>query len=119
VKYCPFSRQTMLFSATMTPKVEDLIKLSLKKPIRIKTSSNISTFAPRLIQEFVKIRNEEDMESIVCALICRSFSKRTILFYEMKKTAHRIAAILELLNVKVCMYICVNCNEQFLKKKIK
>ena len=38
VRHCPTARQTLLFSATMTPKVEDLAKLSLKKPVRVKTS---------------------------------------------------------------------------------
>jgi superfamily II DNA/RNA helicase len=55
----------MLFSATMTSKVEDLVKMSLKRPIRVKISANSNnsslddnsvSFAPRLIQEFIKIR---------------------------------------------------------------
>ena len=56
----------MLFSATMTSKVEDLVKMSLKRPIRVKISANSNnsslddnsvSFAPRLIQEFIKIRS--------------------------------------------------------------
>lgn len=44
VRHCPTSRQTLLFSATMTPKVEDLAKLSLKKPVRVKTSGRSSAY---------------------------------------------------------------------------
>eukprot|EP01038_Epipyxis_sp_PR26KG_P014983 gene14983-20156_t len=101
IKHCPQNRQTLLFSATMTPKIEDLIKLSLRKPIRIKTADSTTSFAPRLIQEFVKVRNEEEVEAMLCALICRSFKKKTILFYEMKKDAHRFSMILTLMNIKV------------------
>jgi hypothetical protein len=34
IRACPRSRQTMLFSATMTDAVEDLVKLSLHEPVR-------------------------------------------------------------------------------------
>ena len=44
VRHCPTARQTLLFSATMTPKVEDLAKLSLKKPVRVKTSGKLEAF---------------------------------------------------------------------------
>ena len=37
VRHCPESRQTLLFSATMTTKVEDLVRLSLRRPVRVKT----------------------------------------------------------------------------------
>ena len=57
LRYCPRKRQTLLFSATMTAKVEDLVKLSLNKPVRVKTYGNATTVAPRLVQEFVKVRN--------------------------------------------------------------
>lgn len=103
VKFCPHTRQTMLFSATMTPKVEDLVKLSLKRPVRVKTSNGSSTvaFNERLIQEFVKVRNAEAAEAILVSLVLRNFRAKTIVFYEMKKDAHRFCAILQLLDVKV------------------
>ena len=39
LKHCPKNRQTMLFSATMTEKVDSLIKLSLKHPGKLKIVS--------------------------------------------------------------------------------
>jgi ATP-dependent RNA helicase DDX27 len=91
VRHCPINRQTLLFSATMTPKVEDLAKLSLRKPVRVKTSGGATTLAPRLVQEFVKVRkdDEREKEAMLASLICRNFNKRVIVFYEMKKDAHR------------------------------
>ena len=58
VNYCPRqkgSRQTMLFSATMTAGVEELIKLSLHRPIRVAVNT-VGNVADHLIQEFVRIR---------------------------------------------------------------
>mmetsp|Transcript_46626 Transcript_46626/g.92390 ORF Transcript_46626/g.92390 Transcript_46626/m.92390 type:complete len:900 (-) Transcript_46626:82-2781(-) len=129
VKYCPISRQTMLFSATMTSKVEDLIRMSLKRPVRVRISggtageagdgSGAISFAPRLVQEFIKVRSstgaavtgsadipgssgvdQEVVESMLLALVCRSFGKQCIVFFEMKRNAHRFCALLNLMNVK-------------------
>eukprot|EP01039_Chlorochromonas_danica_P005723 gene5723-6307_t len=100
VRYCPQARQTMLFSATMTPKVEDLIKLSLKRPVRVKVDGKATTIAPRLVQEFVKVRNPDEVECILLSLLCRDFGKKTIVFFELKRLAHRFSAVLNLMNVK-------------------
>jgi ATP-dependent RNA helicase DDX27 len=102
VKHCPATRQTLLFSATMTPKVEDLVKLSLRKPIRVKTASSNTTVAPRLVQEFIKLREENERDAIMAALICRSFTHRVIAFFETKHETHRFYTILLLLGVKAC-----------------
>lgn len=44
-----------------------------------------NTVAPRLIQEFVKVRKDDERgrEAMIAALVCRSFSKRAIVFYEV------------------------------------
>lgn len=102
VRFCPKNRQTLLFSATMTSKVDDLVKLSLNKPIRVKTYGGTTTVAPRLIQEFVKVRKDEDREPMAAALVCRNFHDKVIVFFEMKKDAHRFCTLLLLLGIKAC-----------------
>lgn len=100
LRYCPAGRQTMLFSATMTAKVEDLAKLSLRRPVRVKTGGGPTSVAPRLVQEFVKVRREDEREALVLALVCRSFAERTIVFCETKSEAHRLTALLRLMGVE-------------------
>ncbi|RYH23051.1 DEAD/DEAH box helicase [archaeon] len=100
VKHCPLSRQTLLFSATMTPRVEDLVKLSLKRPVRVKVDGKASTIAPRLVQEFIKVRDKDEVECMLAALVCRDFGEKTIVFFELKRLAHRFCAILNLLKVR-------------------
>ena len=41
VKACPKSRQTMLFSATMTDSVDELVRLSLNRPVRYLSILNV------------------------------------------------------------------------------
>lgn len=55
IRQCPRKRQTMLFSATMTDKVDELVKLSLDRPVRVFVDPKRST-AKNLVQEFVRVR---------------------------------------------------------------
>jgi len=114
VKACPIERQTLLFSATMSTKVDELIKLSLKRPVRIqasdkKKSSDASAsnagveVAPRLEQEFIRIRpgNEGvNREGMLLALLTRTFKSRVICFFDTKSAAHRLMIICGLCGIK-------------------
>ena len=109
IKACPSERQTLLFSATMTTKVDDLVKLSLKHPVRVKVSdkqNSASTeveVAPRLEQEFVRVKSGNEgvnREGMLLALLTRTFTTRTIVFFDTKVTAHRLMIICGLCGIK-------------------
>lgn len=101
IKACPTSRQTMLFSATMTDSVDELVKMSLNKPVRLFVDPKRST-ARGLIQEFVRVRagKEEDRSALLVALCKRSFKSNVIVFLRSKKLAHQIRIVFSLLGMK-------------------
>lgn len=100
VRMCPVARQTMLFSATLTSKVDQLIDLSMKRPVRISTDP-LFDMAKHLVQEFVRIRpnREGDREAILLALCTRTFRTNTIVFMETKVHAHRMMVIFGLAGI--------------------
>ncbi|KAL3822814.1 hypothetical protein ACHAXA_005979 [Cyclostephanos tholiformis] len=112
VKSCPAERQTMLFSATMSTKVDELIRLSLKRPVRISATDKERTgrpagsgveVAPRLEQEFVRVRagNEGvNREGMLLALLTRTFKDRVIVFFDTKSAAHRLMIVCGLCGIK-------------------
>jgi len=107
IKAVPKSRQTMLFSATFGTKVDELIKLSLKLPVRVRvgrenTDAHVEV-APRLEQEFVRIRsgNEGNREAMLLSLLSRTFKDRVIVFFDTKLVAHRMMIVAGLCGLKV------------------
>jgi len=102
IKSCARGRQTMLFSATMTEEVEELISLSLNKPTKLFISQNTDV-AANLHQEFIRIRStkENDRISIVVAMCVRSFTEHTLVFLQTKRLAHKLRIVLGLLGLKV------------------
>uniref|UniRef100_A0A6M2DNR5 RNA helicase n=1 Tax=Xenopsylla cheopis TaxID=163159 RepID=A0A6M2DNR5_XENCH len=102
IKQCSRTRQTMLFSATMTEQVQDLASVSLTKPVKIFVDNN-KDVAFNLRQEFVRIRSgrEGEREPILAALICRTFHDHCMVFVQTKKQAHRLHILLGLLGIKV------------------
>lgn len=102
IRQCAQTRQTMLFSATMTEEVKDLAAVSLKNPVRVFINQSTDT-ALGLRQEFVRIRpnREGDREAIVSGLVARTFRDHCIVFIQTKKQAHRMHIVLGLLGVNV------------------
>lgn len=96
----PKSRQTMLFSATMTSTVDRLIKVGLNKPVRVMVDSQKKT-AGTLTQEFVRLRpGREEKRMGYLVHICKKFyTERVIIFFRQKKDAHRARIVFGLLGL--------------------
>ncbi|XP_057794855.1 DEAD-box ATP-dependent RNA helicase 28 [Salvia miltiorrhiza] len=101
VKLCPKRRQTMLFSATMTEKVDELIKLSLNNPIRLAADPTAKR-PPGLTEEVVRIRRmlEGNPEAVLLYLCSQTFTSRVIIFSGTKKAAHRLKILFGLAGLK-------------------
>lgn len=101
IRNCPKGRQTMLFSATMTDNVDDLIKLSLNRPVRLFVNA-ATTLTSRLTQEFIRIRSakEKHKAAILAALCCRTYKTECIVFFKSKVDAHAMKITFGLLGLK-------------------
>ncbi|KAF3452509.1 hypothetical protein FNV43_RR02942 [Rhamnella rubrinervis] len=101
VRLCPRRRQTMLFSATMTEEVDELVKLSLTKPLRL--SADPSTKRPaKLTEEVVRVRRmrEVNQEAVLLALCSKTFTSKVIIFSGTKEAAHRLKILFGLAGFK-------------------
>jgi len=96
----PKSRQTMLFSATMTSSVDQLIRVGLNKPVRLMVDSQKST-AGTLTQEFVRLRpGREDKRMGYLVWLCKNvYHDRVIIFFRQKKQAHFARIVFGLLGL--------------------
>ncbi|KAJ5359326.1 ATP-dependent RNA helicase drs1 [Penicillium cataractarum] len=97
----PKSRQTMLFSATMTDTVDKLIRVGLNRPVRLMVDAKKKT-AVTLTQEFVRLRpGREDKRLGYLLYLCKEiYTGRVIIFFRQKKEAHRVRVIFGLLGLK-------------------
>jgi ATP-dependent RNA helicase DDX27 len=100
IKHTPVKRQTMLFSATMTDNIDELIRLSLKRPVRLFVD-NAQSMTSRLVQEFIRIRShrEDSRPAILAALCARTYTSETIIFFRSKAAAHHMKIIFGLLGL--------------------
>ncbi|KAK4996993.1 nucleolar DEAD-box protein required for synthesis of 60S ribosomal subunit [Elasticomyces elasticus] len=97
----PKSRQTMLFSATMTSSVDNLIRAGLNRPVRLMVDAKRQTVAG-LVQEFVRLRPGRETKRLGTLLyLCKNiYTARTIIFFRQKVMAHRTRIIFSLLDLR-------------------
>ncbi|KAI9810875.1 MAG: nucleolar DEAD-box protein required for synthesis of 60S ribosomal subunit [Thelocarpon impressellum] len=97
----PKSRQTMLFSATMTDSVDKLIRVGLCRPVRLLVDARKQTVGT-LVQEFVRLRPGREDKRLACLmLLCTaSYTETTIVFFRQKKEAHRVRIVFGLCGLK-------------------
>lgn len=97
----PKSRQTMLFSATMTDTVDKLIRVGLNRPVRLMVDAKKQTVGT-LVQEFVRLRpGREDKRLGYLMYLCQNiYTDRAIIFFRQKKEAHRVRIIFGLCGIK-------------------
>lgn len=97
----PKSRQTMLFSATMTSSVDNLIRVGLNRPVRLMVDSQKQTVGT-LVQEFIRLRpgRETKRMGYLLYLCANIYTDRVIVFFRQKKEAHRARVIFGLSGLK-------------------
>lgn len=101
IKFTPKKRQTMLFSATMTENIDELVKLSLNKPIRLFIDSS-QAMTSKLVQEFIRVRGhkEESRPAILAAVCARTYKSETLVFFRSKAAVHHMKILFGLLGLK-------------------
>ncbi|KAL1800981.1 hypothetical protein ACET3X_001323 [Alternaria dauci] len=101
LKTIPKSRQTMLFSATMTSSVDKLIQIGMDKPVRLMVDAKKHTVAG-LTQEFVRLRQgKEDKRLAYLMYLCEKvYTEKVIIFFRQKKEAHRVRVVFALCGLK-------------------
>ncbi|MCP8717667.1 MAG: DEAD/DEAH box helicase [Asgard group archaeon] len=93
-------RQTLLFSATMNTKIQDLIQLSLQKPVRIMIDPP-KAVASKLLQQFVRIRKRDQLKPALLYQLLKGNTNRVVVFVSRKETAHKLRIVMGLLGLKV------------------
>ena len=100
IKRLPIERQTMLFSATITPKVEDLIRLSMKKYSHINIQKDSDPSVETLLQGFVQM--DADKKFIfLYTFLKRNKNDKILVFFSTCKQVEYFSALLNYVDIPV------------------
>ncbi|NCC24324.1 MAG: DEAD/DEAH box helicase [Deltaproteobacteria bacterium] len=94
----PAERQTLFFSATMAPKMEQLAMTMVRNPVRVSIAPETRT-VERINQKvlFVEKRNKD---ALLASLFTGSSVDKAIVFTQMKHMANRVVEKLEAAGIK-------------------
>lgn len=98
IKHTPRSRQTLLFSATMPPKIQQLAKSILTNPAEIKLA--VSKPADK-IEQLAYICYESQKDKLLQYILEGDSYKRVIVFSSKKQKVKELAQKIKIRNLKV------------------
>ena len=93
LKEIPEDRQTLLFSATMSPEILDITKLYQKEPVLIKTVHKEITM-PLTEQYYLEVRESSKLE-LLCRMIDAKNIKLGIVFCNTKRKVDEVTTALQ------------------------
>uniref|UniRef100_A0A0R3S4F6 ATP-dependent RNA helicase n=1 Tax=Elaeophora elaphi TaxID=1147741 RepID=A0A0R3S4F6_9BILA len=83
----PNNRQTLLFSATQTKNVKDLVRLALKDPLYISAHENAPQATPESLQQSYFVCSDEDKINALWSFLLNHRKKKTLIFVSCCKQA--------------------------------
>ena len=93
LKQVPEERQTLFFSATLAPKIEELANTMLSDPARISIAPDQP--AVERINQTVLFVNKGDKQKLLASVLRDPALERVIVFTQMKHMANRVVKTLE------------------------
>ncbi|XVF16748.1 hypothetical protein REPUB_Repub10bG0058900 [Reevesia pubescens] len=97
----PKMRQTMLFSATMTEEVDELVKLFLTRPLCLSPDPS-SKWPSTLIEEVTRIRRmcEVNRKTVLLSMCSKTFTSKVIIFSGTKQATHRLKILFQFVGLQ-------------------
>uniref|UniRef100_A0A8R1TLG6 ATP-dependent RNA helicase n=1 Tax=Onchocerca volvulus TaxID=6282 RepID=A0A8R1TLG6_ONCVO len=83
----PKNRQTLLFSATQTKNVKDLVRLALRDPLYISAHENAPQATPESLLQSYFICSDEDKINVLWSFLLNHRKKKTLIFVSCCKQA--------------------------------
>ena len=96
IEKLPKDRQSMMVTATMDSAVNQLAEVGLRDPVVDKHDDSLVSDVLR--QEFVRVEKNTRMPSLIalCSKLC---TKKTVIFFDQKKTCERVFTTFEVLGM--------------------
>ena len=88
----PKEKQTLFFSATISPDIERLIKEFLKNPLRI--SVKTQDISKNIEQEVIHIKSGENKTDVLCGLLTNKELTKVLIFGRTKHGVEKLSQIL-------------------------